>query len=61
MTLSLSMVMVAWQASYTEREARDVFLILMKTIKYLHDNDIVHRDLKVHDSCGCPSLRICQP
>lgn len=31
---------------YNEKEARDLVLVLLNTIKHLHDKNIVHRDLK---------------
>ncbi|OQR99104.1 calcium/calmodulin-dependent protein kinase [Achlya hypogyna] len=31
---------------YTEKEARDLVLILLNAIKYCHDRNVVHRDLK---------------
>lgn len=34
------------KAVYTEGEARDVFTILLKAIKYCHDKGVVHRDIK---------------
>ena len=32
--------------TYSEKEARDVIYLLLKSVKYCHDNMIVHRDLK---------------
>ena len=32
---------------YTEKEARDVVRTLLRTMKHLHDQNIIHRDLKV--------------
>ena len=37
---------IAQKEFYSEKEARDLILILLKTIKYCHDLGIVHRDLK---------------
>ena len=31
------------KAVYTEGEARDLAIVLLKAIKYIHDRDIVHR------------------
>ncbi|KAG5186252.1 putative calcium/calmodulin-dependent protein kinase [Tribonema minus] len=31
---------------YTEKEARAVCRVLLATVRYLHDHDVVHRDLK---------------
>lgn len=32
---------------YSEREARDLVVILLRTLDFLHTNGVVHRDLKV--------------
>lgn len=32
---------------YTEKEARDLVRTLLGTVKHLHDQNIIHRDLKV--------------
>jgi serine/threonine protein kinase len=32
---------------YSEHEARDLVVILLRTLDFLHSNGIVHRDLKV--------------
>ncbi|KAG5179818.1 kinase-like domain-containing protein [Tribonema minus] len=37
--------------SYSEKEARDVLRVLLGAIKYCHDQNVVHRDLK---PCGTP-------
>ena len=37
---------IAQKEFYSEKEARDLILILLQTIKYCHDLGIVHRDLK---------------
>jgi serine/threonine protein kinase len=44
------MVCAAWQTVYTEAEARDLFVTLVSTIAFLHDNGVVHRDLKVRST-----------
>jgi serine/threonine protein kinase len=31
------------KAVYTEGEARDLFVILLKAVKYCHDRDLIHR------------------
>lgn len=35
------------QSVYTENEARELFVHLMQTVAFLHDQNIVHRDIKV--------------
>ena len=37
---------IAEKEFYSEKEARDLILILLQTIKYCHDTGVVHRDLK---------------
>lgn len=37
------------RGSYTEEDARQVFLRLIKGIQYLHSKNIVHRDLKLEN------------
>jgi serine/threonine protein kinase len=32
--------------NYTEKDARDLFIILLQAVKYMHDKGIAHRDLK---------------
>lgn len=32
---------------YNEKEARDLVRTLLRTVKHLHDQNIIHRDLKV--------------
>ncbi|KAJ1415681.1 kinase-like domain-containing protein, partial [Ochromonadaceae sp. CCMP2298] len=31
---------------YTEGEARDLFVVLLKAIQYCHNKDVIHRDIK---------------
>ena len=31
------------KAVYTEGEARDLFMVLLKAVKYCHDRDLIHR------------------
>ena len=39
---------LSWQQkSYNEKEARDLVRILFDALKYCHDSNVVHRDLKV--------------
>lgn len=42
---------------YTEKEARDLVRTLVGTVKHLHDQNIIHRDLKVKPylffDCSC--------
>ncbi|KAH8058872.1 serine/threonine kinase [Aureococcus anophagefferens] len=46
---------IAQKEFYSEKEARDLILILLQTIKYCHDLGIVHRDLKPESAlCGTP-------
>ena len=33
--------------SYTEKDARDLFVTLTRAVQYMHRQDVVHRDLKV--------------
>ena len=33
--------------NYSQKVARDLFVILASTVQYIHDQDVVHRDLKV--------------
>jgi hypothetical protein len=33
--------------NYNEKDARDLFVSLIETVKFIHQQDIVHRDLKV--------------
>ena len=35
------------KSHYTEKEARDLIKQLLETMAYMHESDIVHRDLKV--------------
>lgn len=42
------------QSSYTEKEARDLFKVLVGALAYLHSKGIVHRDLKVRHSLTHP-------
>ena len=42
---------------YNEKEARDLVRTLLRTVKHLHDQNIIHRDLKV-GSCTV-HLRVC--
>ena len=43
---------------YNEKEARDLVRTLLRTVKHLHDQSIIHRDLKVRQSaCVQPSSR----
>ena len=38
---------VVLKTYYSEADARDLTLILVRTLAYLHEKRIVHRDLKV--------------
>jgi serine/threonine protein kinase len=44
---------------YTEAEARDLFVTLVSTIAFLHDNGVVHRDLKVRSTATSTSKSLC--
>uniref|UniRef100_A0A7S3XZF5 Protein kinase domain-containing protein n=2 Tax=Heterosigma akashiwo TaxID=2829 RepID=A0A7S3XZF5_HETAK len=37
---------IVQKEKYTEKEARDLVALLLRTLDYLHTHDIVHRDLK---------------
>lgn len=41
---------------YNEKEARDLVRTLLRTVKHLHDQNIIHRDLKV---CMPVQCRLC--
>jgi serine/threonine protein kinase len=43
----LSMTLRNPQTTYTEKEARDLFRVLVGAIEYLHACNVVHRDIKV--------------
>ncbi|XP_065575491.1 ribosomal protein S6 kinase 2 beta-like [Artemia franciscana] len=53
------------QKSFTEREAANIFFVLVNTIEYLHKHGVVHRDLKPEnilfatEEGGPPTLRLC--
>ena len=38
---------------YNEKEARDLVRTLLRTVKHLHDQSIIHRDLKVRARVCC--------
>jgi hypothetical protein len=37
---------ITQKSTYTEKEARDLFKVLVSAIEYMHSMDVVHRDLK---------------
>lgn len=36
---------------YTEKQARDTFVVLLTTVKYCHDRNVMHRCMLFIDSC----------
>lgn len=40
--------------NYSQKVARDLFVILASAVQYIHDQDVVHRDLKVSKSTTYP-------
>ena len=47
--------------NYSQKVARDLFVILASAVQYIHDQDVVHRDLKVSKSTTLPRRLIVYP
>lgn len=60
----LSSLLDNMTTAFTESQVKCIFLQLLKGLKYLHSNFIIHRDLKVSNLLitdkGCVKIGMCK-